>query len=132
MLFQRHFMIKTTARRFDTLFKIRWPFSPVHRPVQSAPKVNKRNLWNSCLLRFFLIVRVYVIWQMFMLKLLIEKQRPDVLKLSTTFYDFSVSCDLTKNCEPWTEQSKCMLHFCIQVERSLTSVNPIISPPRAP
>ena len=42
---------------------------------------------------FFWIVRVRVIWHMFQLQFMKEKLTPDLLTLSTTFYDVSVLCD---------------------------------------
>ena len=44
-------------------------------------------------------MRVRVILQMFQLQFIIEKLRPDLLTLFTTFYDLSVSRDLFSKAE---------------------------------
>ena len=44
---------------------------------------------------FFLIVRVRVIFQLFHLQFMIEKRRPEILALSMTFNDLSVSISLS-------------------------------------
>ena len=44
-------------------------------------------------------MRVRVIRQMFQLQFMIEKPRPDLLTLSTTFYDVSVLCNLFSKAE---------------------------------
>ena len=50
-------------------------------------------LWYWCLW-FFLSVKVSVLWQIFQLQFMINKRWPDVLALSTTFNDLSVSRNL--------------------------------------
>ena len=51
------------------------------------------NLWNSGHW-FFWIVRVRVIWHVFQLQLMKDRWTPHLLKLSTTFYDVSVLCNI--------------------------------------
>ena len=43
---------------------------------------------------YFLILSVFLIVTVFLLQLMIEKSRPDILTLSTTSEDSSVSCNL--------------------------------------
>ena len=47
----------------------------------------------------FLIVRVYAILQMFLLQFMIENRQPDVSKVSTKFYECSVSRNLFSRAE---------------------------------
>ena len=49
--------------------------------------------------KLFLIMRVRVIRQIFPLQCMIQKPRPDLLTLSTTFYDLSVSCNIFSKAE---------------------------------
>ena len=60
----------------------------------NLPSKNRKswNLWYSCLW-FFWILRVRLFWQKLRLQFLIEKPRPDLLTLSTTFYGVSVLCN---------------------------------------
>ena len=87
--------VKTLGRRswitnWSTHFKILWSLSI----AQSALKFEKS--WNlkKIMAQTSLILRVGNIWLMFQLQCMIEKPRPKLLTLSTTFYALSVSFNL--------------------------------------
>ena len=90
VLSQLTFIIK--KRRLDVL-RLFARFYALSVLRHSLSKSKNREICDiNCTL--FLIVRVLVNWQMLKLQFMIEKPRPDVLTLSQTFYDLSVSCNL--------------------------------------
>ena len=78
-----------------TIFKILWPQSLAQSAVKVEKSWNLKKSWH----KLFLIMRVRVIRQIFQLQFMIEKPRPDLLTLSKTLYDLSVSRNLFSKAE---------------------------------
>ena len=92
LLLTLHLMIQERRPNVLTLFSRFYDLAVSRNPPSKS--IN-REIWKNHDTFFFLIMRVRVIWQMFQfLQFMIEKPRPELLTLSTKFYDLSVSHNL--------------------------------------
>ena len=90
-MFQLQIMIEKLRPDLLTLSTTFYDVSVSRNPVSKSKNSKICDILANA---FFWIVRERVVWKRFQLQFMIGKLKPDLLTLSTTFYDFTVSLNL--------------------------------------